>query len=93
MKSAYELAMERLEQESGPTAKLTDEQKAELASIDEKFKAKIAEKEMFLDGLIQQAAESGNFVELPELEEQKVREISRLNEQREEEKNRVREGG
>jgi hypothetical protein len=48
MKSAYELAMERLE-ESEPEVKLTDEQKAELAAIDDKFKAKIAERELFLD--------------------------------------------
>ena len=42
MKSAYELAMERLNQES-PSRNLSDEEKAELAEIDKKYDAKIAE--------------------------------------------------
>ena len=33
MKSAYELAMERLEKASGPTRKLTDEQKAMMPKL------------------------------------------------------------
>ena len=49
MKSAYELAMERLER-SAPSVTLSDEQKAQLAEIDSSFKAKIAEKELFLQG-------------------------------------------
>ena len=39
MKSAYELAMERLE-ESEPSVKISDEQRDEIAAIDEKFKKK-----------------------------------------------------
>ena len=46
MKSAYELAMERLEK-SAPTVTLTDEQKAQIAEIDSTYKARIAEKELF----------------------------------------------
>ena len=93
MKSAYELAMERLEKESGPTKPLTDEQKAELAEIDETYKAKIAEKELFLEGLIEKAKETGEVVELAELEEQKARELTRLREKQEEEKEKVRTAG
>lgn len=89
MKSAYELAMERLAEEE-PQVKLTDEQRAELAEVDTKFTAKIAEKELFLDGLIAKASASGNFQELAELETQKVREISRLNSDREEAKEKLR---
>ena len=46
MKSAYELAMERLEKESGPSKKLTDEQKASIADIEElnTIKAELADK-------------------------------------------------
>ena len=44
MKSAYELAMERLEQKA-PTKKLTDEQKARIAEINSLYGSKIAEKE------------------------------------------------
>ena len=47
MKSAYELAMERLEK-SAPTLTLTDAQKAQMAEVDSTYKARIAEKE--LDG-------------------------------------------
>ena len=43
MKSAYELAMERLQKEQGPTRSLTDEQRAALAEIDNRFEAKEAE--------------------------------------------------
>jgi hypothetical protein len=43
MKSAYELAMERLNAaEPGRTKPLTGEQKTALAGIDARFKAKIA---------------------------------------------------
>lgn len=43
MKSAYELAMERLEKESPSAAPLTNVQKAEIAEIQQKAEAKIAE--------------------------------------------------
>lgn len=42
MKSAYELAMEKLEKAQGPARKLTDEQRAALAEIDKKFDANAA---------------------------------------------------
>ena len=54
MKSAYELAMERLEKQS-PTAKLTEAQKAEITEQESLFKAKKAEKELFLQGEIAKA--------------------------------------
>ncbi len=43
MKSAYEIAMEKLNKSSGPTRKLNDEQKARIAEIDKKCEARIAE--------------------------------------------------
>lgn len=46
MKSAYELAMERLEKESGPTRKLSNEQKARIAEIEKRFDARIAEQKL-----------------------------------------------
>lgn len=39
MKSAYELAMEKLEKSQGPSRKLTDAQRAAIAEIDKKFDA------------------------------------------------------
>jgi len=44
MKTAYELAMERLASKE-PERKLTPEQKKKLAEVDETYRAKIAERE------------------------------------------------
>ena len=46
MKSAYEIAMARLEKESGPAQKLTNDQKAEIAEIDRRCDAKMAEQKL-----------------------------------------------
>ena len=63
MKSAYELAMERLEKQA-PTAKLSEEQKAEIAGIESVYKAKVAEKEVFLKDQIKKALEAGQADEV-----------------------------
>jgi hypothetical protein len=89
MKSAYELAMERLEQQS-PTHKLTDQQKAEIAEIDATFKAKIAEREVFLQDQLAKARFAGNETEVAELEDQLAREMRRLQQDCEEKKEKVR---
>lgn len=92
MKSAYELAMEKLEQ-SNPQPKLSDEQRQLIAEIDGKFKAKIAEKEVFLGDQITKAMESGQYQEIPALEEQRTRELQRLRSECETEKGKVHSGG
>jgi len=51
MKSSYELAMERLNKNS-PSVKLSAAQKKELAELDSKYAAKIAEREIALNGEI-----------------------------------------
>ncbi len=89
MKSAYELAMERLEK-SQPTIKLSDEQKAQIAEIDSQYKARIAEKELFLKGKIGEAQLSGNFSEVEELEKQLAAELRRLQSDCEEKKEKLR---
>jgi hypothetical protein len=90
MKSAYELAMERLEKQS-PTAKLTAQQKAEIAEIDNACKAKIAEKEVFLKDQIAKAQAAQKFDEVLEIEQQLARELRRINEDAETKKAKVRE--
>ncbi len=90
MKSAYELAMERLDQSGEEIVELSDEQRAQLAEIDQKYKGKIAEKEVFLGGLIDEARAQANFQELGQLEEQRTREIHRLKEACEADKEAVR---
>ena len=91
MKSAYELAMERLEKQS-PTAKLNAQQKAEIAEIDSTAKAKLAEKEVFLKDEIAKAEAAGKFDEVLELEQQLAREIRRINDDAEAKKAKVRGG-
>ena len=91
MKSAYELAMERLEKQS-PTAKVTDAQKREIAEIDSAFKARIAEKELFLADEIRKARAAGQADQVEQLERQLSSEVRRLNEDCEAKKNKVRAG-
>ena len=81
--------MERLEKES-PAPKLTDEQKSEIAEVEKCFKAKEAEKEVFLGGLIEKARAAGEFSEVAAVEEQLARELRRIREQGDTAKEKVR---
>ena len=89
MKSAYELAMERLAKDQ-PIVTLTDDQKKRLAEIDSQFKARIAEKELFLNGEIQKAGASGKFEEVESLQKQLRSEVRRLQEECEAKKEKLR---
>jgi len=89
MKSAYELAMERLAKDQ-PVVTLTDEQKKQLAEVDSTFKARIAEKELFLKGEIQKALNAGKFEEVESFEKQLASEIKRLQEDCEAKKEKLR---
>ena len=89
MKSAYELAMERLEKQS-PAPKVTNEQRAALAQIDQTYKAKIAEREVFLASLIQQARAAGDLMEVENIRLQLSREVQRLQDEGEAKKAKLR---
>ena len=89
MKSAYELAMERLEK-SKPSVSLTNEQKEQIAEIDSSYRAKIAEKELFLKDQIRAARGSGRMDEAESLEKQLAIEIRRLQDDCEEKKEKLR---
>jgi hypothetical protein len=89
MKSAYELAMERLEK-SSPSVSLTEDQKKEIAEVDSLYRAKIAEKELFLKDQIRKAQVAGKFEELESLDKQLVSEIRRLHEECEAKKEKLR---
>jgi len=92
MKSAYELAMERLEKES-PTSRLNEEQKREIAEIDSTFRARIAEREVFLKDQIAKAAAEGKREDVEQLQKQLSFDIRRLNEDCEAKKEKIRSGG
>jgi hypothetical protein len=89
MKSAYELAMERLEKKA-PTVSLTSEQKEQIAEVDSSYRAKIAEKELFLKDQIRKARGGGSFEEAESLEKQLAIEVRRLHEDCEEKKEKLR---
>ncbi|MDR3401880.1 MAG: hypothetical protein P4L99_05210 [Chthoniobacter sp.] len=91
MKSAYELAMERL-QKQAPAVKLTAAQKAEIAEIETNAKAKVAEQELFLRDKIAGAVQEGKYEDAAQLEQQLAREIRRINEDAEAKKEKVRGG-
>ena len=89
MKSAYELAMERL-QKTSPSLSLTEEQKKELAEIDSKYRAKIAEKELFLRDQIRKAQTEGKVEQIDSLEKQLASDVRRLQEECETNKEKLR---
>jgi hypothetical protein len=89
MKSAYELAMERLEKAS-PSISLNPDQKKEIAEIDSVYRAKIAEKELFLKDQIRKARNAANLEEAESLEKQLASEIRRLQEDCEARKEKLR---
>jgi hypothetical protein len=91
MKSAYELAMERL-QKASPSHSLTDKQKEELAELDSKYRAKIAEKELFLKDQIRKAQTEGKAEDLDSLQKQLTSEVRRLQEECEAKKEKLRAG-
>ncbi len=91
MKTAYELAMERLAKQS-PQVKLTAAQKTRLADLDSRYKAKIAELELGLSDQIANAADSGKREELKELKERLTFERKKLQTELEEKKEQVRQG-
>lgn len=91
MKSAYELAMERLERDDPDgVVSLTDAQRDALAKIDEKYKAKVAEREVFLQKQLLEARQSGDPQAVQQLETQLRNERARLEEECEAEKDTVR---
>ena len=89
MKTAYELAMERLNKDA-PVKKLSPAQKQELAELDSKYAAKIAEREIALKDEIARAAAAGESEKLQKLQGQLVVERRKLQAELEEKKEQVR---
>jgi hypothetical protein len=89
MKSSYEIAMERLNK-SAPSVKLSAAQKKELAELDSKYAAKIAEREIALNSEIAKAA--GDFEKEESLREQLISDRRKLQAELEEKKDRFRSG-
>lgn len=88
MKSAYERAMERFGGEEA-TPKLNDEQKAQIAEINNIYEAKIAERQTFLSSKIAEARATDNFGEVEQLEKQLSSDVHVLKEEWEAKKGKV----
>ena len=91
MKTAYELAMERLNK-TAPMAKLTDRQKKDIAELESKYKAKLAEREISLKDQMAEAAAGGDHEKMQKLEQELVNERKRLQADLEEKKEQLRQG-
>lgn len=86
MKSSFELAMERM---GGEDAPLSDEQKKQIAEIDSIYKAKVAEKKIFLEKSLSQLLPKENQEEVDLLRRQVAEEIATLENKAEKEKEEI----
>jgi hypothetical protein len=91
MKSSYELALARLNK-TAPAIKLTAGQKAQIAELESKFKARIAEREITLKGEITKAASAGDFKMVEQLQQQLVMECKKLRDELEDKRAAARQG-
>jgi len=90
MKTAYELAMERLSQ-AAPAVKLTAQQKKDIGELESKYAAKIAERELFIKGEIVKSIDKGDEEAIAQLEKQLASDRKSLRAELEEKKQKVRE--
>jgi ATP-dependent protease ClpP protease subunit len=91
MKSAYELAMEKLQKES-PAQTLSEEKKAEIAELDNLYQSKLAEREVFLGGKIEEAKLAGDLEVHQQLERELTSDRKTIAAELEEKKEAVRNG-
>jgi hypothetical protein len=89
MKSSYELAMERMG--GGDDSPLSPEQKKQIAEIDSKYKAKVAERKIFLEKNISDALQQEKYEEIDTLRKQVAEEIASLENKAEQDKEKIHE--
>lgn len=90
LKSALDLAMERLAQRDGARVKLTDAQKNALAEVDRKTRAKLAELEILGSDRLSKAGEDPEKTETIKAEQRA--EMEKIRARAEQEKERIRKG-
>jgi len=92
MKTAYELAMERLAK-SAPAVKLTAAQKKDLADLDARYAAKIAEREIALNSEIVKAEDGNEPESADKIRQQLVIDRKKIQAELEEKKEVIRHSG
>lgn len=90
IKSAFDLAMERLEKRDGKLIPLSMEQKKAIAEVESMAKAKTAEVEIMFQQKFQAALTGGKPEEIEEVERQKRSELDRIRNQAKNDKERIR---
>ena len=89
MKSAYELAMERLDK-SSPTKKVSEKQKKQMAELDSLYAAKVAEREISIKGDISKAMGEGDFDSINQLQQRLTEDRKKFAAELEEKKEAIR---
>lgn len=89
MKTAYELAMERLAKDA-PPVRLSAAQKRELAELDSQHKARVAERELAAEAEIQQATAAGDLERAEKARQELLAERRKLEASLEDKKDAVR---
>lgn len=89
MKTAYELAMERLNQ-SAPQKELTDAQRAEIAELNNQHEAKMADLDLQLGARIREAEAIGDGVGADTLRAELAAEKAKLQSRLEDRKEAIR---
>lgn len=89
MKSAYELAMERLEK-SSPLKKLTPAQIAQIQELDSIYKAKLAERETMAQATIAEAQAAGSMENVQMMQEALAQELKKIRAEWEEKQEKIR---
>jgi phosphopantetheinyl transferase len=92
MKSAYELAMERLNK-TAPTVKLSETQKQQMAELDSQYAAKIAVREIALKEEITKWTGAGEEEKAEEARQNLIAERKKLQSDLADKKERIRAGG
>jgi hypothetical protein len=91
MKTAYEIAMEKLQKEGAQKPPgLSEEQKKELSEIRHRGEAKIAEKRILLRQQMAEAVRAGEFEKAESLQEELVEAVAALEAKRRAEEAKVR---
>jgi hypothetical protein len=90
IKSAYELALERLGGGATAPPTVTAEQKAALAAVDRETAAKVAEQEILAKSRIQAAIATGDAEAVAKLRDEVATELRRIRDRGEERKEEIR---
>jgi hypothetical protein len=93
LKSAFDLAMERMAQRGESMARLSEAQKKAIAETASRTKAKIAEVEILYDKKLAEARAAEDAEKVKKIEDELRAEIAKLRAKEEDEKTRIRAAG